>query len=421
VQILEINSQKTHYLIIIILTFEKKFCISFTCFYLYNCLLKKRKMEDRKAYISRLLIEKLTGAISPEESVTIDELIASDSTVKAEWEWINNRINTAAQNGRFTPADTESAWQRLRPVVTRRKLPYRIAYLSAAASVAGALAFGYFMRQPRITPTASFFARNINWTKDSVTMRTEKGDNLLNLTAARNSRISSGEVWMNVTDSSLQVHSGNDNDPQWQTLLVPQALTYKVILADGSVAKLNSGTRIKFPLQFAGDKREVYIDGEAFFTIAKNTDQPFIVHTAKTDIQVLGTSFNVNTYNTAHIRTSLVDGAVSTTSAKGKLILSPGQEAIFTDSTFTTQAFDAPSTLSWMNGIYYFHDVPLKHLSDILTRWFNTPVVFDKPELENKVFSGALLKSQPLQVFLENLELSADIHSQLKDGVVHFK
>jgi transmembrane sensor len=375
---------------------------------------KKKAMEDSKAHISRLLTEKLTGAISAEELIIIDKLIEYNAEVTAEWEWMNAKL--AARQ--FNAGNAEEAFNKLRPVLKPKKRPVALMAMAIAACFAGAIAIGYAFFQPAHSSTPEFFAQAAIWPEDSIVMQAEKGD-FLNLTAAANKRIGYGDTWLNITDSSIQIHRGKNDAAQWQTVLVPAQLTYTITLADGSVAILNSGTRIKFPLNFTGDNREVFIDGEAFFNIAADAKRPFVVRTAKTDIQVLGTRFNVNTYGQIH--TSLVDGAVSTTSAKGKLFLKPGQEAVLTDTGFTMHNFDMAATVSWIEGAYYFHDVPLKDLSGILSRWFKTSVQFDNPALQNKVFSGALLKAQPLQVFLENLELSDNIHSVLKDGVVHFK
>ncbi|BAV05455.1 FecR family protein [Filimonas lacunae] len=378
-------------------------------------------MEDSKAYISRLLTEKLTGIIDADDAAIIDKLIETEPDVRAQWEQMQAKISAAVEAKHFNLDNAAEAWLRLQPVTVRKKRYYRIIAMAAAACLAGLAVLGYVFSHPaEKTSRNDFFARAKQWPDDSIVMQTEQGD-IVNLTTAQNQEVMVGEARLSLTDSSMLVHSTKADVSGWQTLLVPDMLTYKVTLVDGSVIKLNSGTRIQFPLEFAVGKREVYIEGEAFFDIAHDAQSPFIVHTAKSDIQVLGTSFNINTYEPGQARTSLVSGSVRATSAKGNTVLQPGQEVVFTDSSFTTYSFDVAATLSWLEGAYYFHEVPLQNLSGILSRWFKTRVQFDKPELENKMFSGALLKNQPLQVFLENLELSDNIHSTLKDGVVHFQ
>lgn len=383
-------------------------------------------MEDRKAYISRLLTEKLTGIITADDAKVIDELIETNAEVKNEWEQINAKIAAAVAAKKFSASETDAqaAWQKLRPVITPaipvRKIPWRIISIAAAACMAGAVAIGYFLNIPKTAASNPFFAHAADLKADSILFTSDNGS-VLNLTASAGKRVSDGNVWLTVTDSSLQIHKTPSGSAQWHTLLVPATYTYKVTLPDGSTVILNSGSRIKFPLAFTGNTREVFMEGEAYFDIAPDKQLPFIVHTAKTQVNVLGTQFNVNTYDSAHIQTSLVSGAVSTFSSLGTQLLKPGQASVYNDSSFTTMAFDASTTLSWLEGAYYFHDVPLQSLEGILKRWFNRDIAFDNPALKNKMLSGALLKNQPVQNFLDNLLLSDNIHSVVKNGVVHFQ
>jgi ferric-dicitrate binding protein FerR (iron transport regulator) len=118
-----------------------------------------------------------------------------------------------------------------------------------------------------------------------------------------------------------------------------------------------------------------------------------------------------------------VEGSVTSTTAKNRVQLKPGLEATYTPRDgFSVNTFDESEVLSWMKGIYYFHNTPLKDLAKLLPRWFNMPVQFDSPSLQNKTFSGELLKNQSLQLFLDNLEASSgEINVYVKDNVVHFR
>src|SRR5690606_10744959 len=91
------------------------------------------------------------------------------------------------------------------------------------------------------------------------------------------------------------------------TLSVRYNMDFKLLLSDGTEVWMNSGTQLRFPFNFNGKTREVYLEGEAYFKVAKNADRPFIVHANGTQVQVLGTSFNVSTYDD-EVVTSLVEG-----------------------------------------------------------------------------------------------------------------
>ncbi|MGY0036742.1 FecR family protein [Pedobacter sp. NJ-S-72] len=113
-------------------------------------------------------------------------------------------------------------------------------------------------------------------------------------------------------DHGLRYKLDDHKIQEWSTLVVPVKLDYQITLSDGTRVWLNSASSLHFPFSFSGATREVYLTGEAFFKVAKNPDQPFIVHTNQTDVKVLGTEFNVNSYNSNITMTSLVEGSVKT-------------------------------------------------------------------------------------------------------------
>ena len=126
-------------------------------------------------------------------------------------------------------------------------------------------------------------------------------------------------------NSTLQYNSA---DTMQNTLWVPAGESYKIVLSDGTEVWLNAATRLRFPSRFYGKQREVYVEGEAYFKVAKDAAHPFIVHTTLTQVQVLGTSFNINTYEAGNVKTALVEGKVLTKSNDGKSMeLTPGYAA----------------------------------------------------------------------------------------------
>ncbi|WP_164974066.1 FecR family protein [Filimonas effusa] len=381
-------------------------------------------MEEDQVEVRRLLVEKLAGTISEEEDQVISRLIASDNHVRQEWHQLRDKMQQATQTGHFKN-DANNAWEQLQPAIRPRTRIRRITAIAtaAAACVAAIVAVRTIRSSSQESTAASFFADNRSWSfnSDSIIMRYEDGS-LVNLTAAAGKQMNAGNTRITVTDSSITLSDASTEQGQWNTLFIPAAMNYKVTLPDGSEVWLNAHTRLRFPQSFAGLKqRDLYVDGEAFFKVAPDKQQPFIVHTARTDIRVLGTQFNVNTYDTTGIKTALVEGSVSATAPGGTLILKPGQQTTYTGERFTTTTFDVTTTLSWMQGIYYFEDVPLKSLTNIVSRWFKMKVIFHTPELANKVFNGMLSKKLPLSAFLENLELSDNIYAVIEGDTIHFK
>jgi ferric-dicitrate binding protein FerR (iron transport regulator) len=187
----------------------------------------------------------------------------------------------------------------------------------------------------------------------------------------------------------------------YNTLTVPPKMDYKLRLSDGTEVWLNATSRLRFPFSFTGDKREVYLEGEAYFQVSKNDTKPFVVHTEQTDIHVLGTSFNVNAYSDGLTRTSLVSGAVIATAAGKEVRLKPGEEAVYSsENGYKVVSFDDSEVLAWMKGVYVFHNTSLSEIASVIERWYGVQVVFDNKELAGKKFTGGLEKLQRLDYFL---------------------
>ena len=126
-----------------------------------------------------------------------------------------------------------------------------------------------------------------------------------------------------------QGHSGNPSALEYNTIIIPRGGEYQLILSDGSRVWLNSDTRLRYPVSFIGEKREVYLEGEAYFEVSPS-DKPFEVHGGGQSVCVLGTSFNVMAYgDEAKVQTTLVSGSVRVVldQSDKTVLLTPGHQA----------------------------------------------------------------------------------------------
>ncbi|MVT07345.1 FecR family protein [Chitinophaga tropicalis] len=176
---------------------------------------------------------------------------------------------------------------------------------------------------------------------------------------------------------------------------------------------MNSATTLKFPFKFAGNLREITIEGEAYLQVAKDPNRPFILHTPKGAVQVLGTSFNVNTYDSGMVKVSLVEGAVAFNSVK----LNPGQAAISTTETTVTTLNE--NDLLWIKGRYKLDNTPLSEITKILPRWYGIQVVIDNSKIADKKFTGTILKSEPVEEFLDAIKITTGAEYYYKDKILH--
>lgn len=380
-------------------------------------------MTYNKEHIQDLLIEKAAGTISKGDNDFIEQAIENDSDIDKMWKEVQQKLDSSKARAFLINLNEDEAWDNIErkiqhiPVVNMHHI-YLKRWMSIAALFCITLASIYYFRTKQAYTRVAVKAD----IKKAVELQFVNGQTI-DLSNAGKGDINTPFARLYTENKTLSYNIVNSKGQEWGTLNVPSILDYKIVLSDGTQVWLNASSVLHFPFTFPGGTREVYLKGEAFFKVAKNAKKPFIVHTDQTDIRVLGTSFNINTYTPEVITTSLVEGSVSTNDYhKEKLLLKPGFQAIYTPAKgFVTQSFDESIELGWMKGVYYFHDTKLSDITQVLSRWFDVKVVFDNPLKARESFSGQLAKNKPLTVFLLNLKTSAEIETYFIDGTLHIK
>ncbi|MBN2817758.1 MAG: FecR domain-containing protein [Bacteroidales bacterium] len=151
-------------------------------------------------------------------------------------------------------------------------------------------------------------------------------------------------------------------------------------LSDGTKVHLNYGSKLKYPLVFVGETREVTLSGEGYFDVAYNPDMPFIVKTGDLNVKVLGTAFNVFAYPTEnYIETTLVHGKVNLERGdqmKPLCEMVPGQHTRYCkiDGTTVSTYGGVDKYISWKDGKFIFEDTPITEVADRLSKMFNVDI-----------------------------------------------
>lgn len=186
----------------------------------------------------------------------------------------------------------------------------------------------------------------------------------------------------------------------------------KVILPDGSSVTLNSGSFIRYPNIFTGGSRKVYLDGEAYFEVKKDSKNPFIVSAGDLNIKVYGTIFNVKSYkNEPTIETTLLQGSVglykiSEKEDHNQIILSPNEQVIYNKKYQKYQKYNVDGELIsiWTNGKYYFENETFAEIATKLERNFNLKVAIVDEDLKKVKFSGLFDKSRSINQVLDAMK-----------------
>lgn len=207
-----------------------------------------------------------------------------------------------------------------------------------------------------------------------------------------------------------------DGTPVVQTISSHQGMVSHFELADGTKVWLNSGSELQFPSSFKGAIREVKLKGEAFFEVTKNPDQPFRVNARELKIDVLGTSFNVASYeDETQTEVILAEGKVSLSDEKNQLrkeygSISPGQRAVYSQNErkVYAQEVEVDKYISWREGNLIFRDDNMEEVVKRMSRWFNVQIVFNDPEIKAYSYK-ATFRNETLTQVLDLLKISAPI------------
>ncbi|WP_406825495.1 FecR family protein [Pedobacter sp. KACC 23697] len=205
------------------------------------------------------------------------------------------------------------------------------------------------------------------------------------------------------------------------TITTPNGGVFKVTLSDGSMVMLNAGSKLTFPAGFRGPERKVYVEGEAFFRVAKNAEKPFIVQVRGNEIKVLGTQFNVSSYpETDGVETTLLEGSVSITNAAGNnVLLKPNQQAISSYGHLSLKDVAAGDFNAWTKGEFLFNDVPLSVVMQKLARWYNVEV--QPASMPSKNLYMRISRKADIKEVLEMIAKATDLQFDLKGNQIVFK
>ncbi|CAM3738638.1 FecR family protein [Flavobacterium chungbukense] len=361
-----------------------------------------------KTQISELLKQYQEGTLSDEDKDKVDA-----------W-YLQKALDSKLQLNEYELEDSYQYLKSTLPVQHERKVLSLWPRIAVAASIALLLGSGifYFIQPKEQNVQVTVKPQEIapGGTRGVLTLSNGKQIVLSDI-SAKDTIAKEGEedevtIKMNANGEITYVINpnaeGSKDDNSFNTLSTPTGGQYNIILADGTKVYLNAVSSIKYPTQFNGDKRIVELDGEAYFEVAKNKSKPFVVKSDKQSIEVLGTHFNVHSYNNESvIKTTLLEGSVAVTYKNQKSILKPGQQSDVSDnfSKIKVREVDTEEAVAWKNGRFKFDNADLKNVMRQLERWYGIKVEY-RGDVSDVRFNGGTFRNKNLSEVLKVLELS---------------
>lgn len=207
----------------------------------------------------------------------------------------------------------------------------------------------------------------------------------------------------------------------YQTLQTPRGKDFQVVLADGTRVWLNAETQLRYPAAFDGRERRVELTGEACFEVTRDERRPFVVSAGGMDIRVLGTRFNVRSYDDADRHVTLVSGKVELTDeVRGSVVLEPGEDLAYAENgEHAITQVDTTAYTAWTDGMFYFEDAPLEEIMRTLGRWYNVNIdLRSRKEIAGLRLHFWADRSSTLPEVLALLNKLGRVRAEFRDGTV---
>lgn len=369
--------------------------------------------------MNRLIDKFLNGTISHQERSKLKKMLENEENRTGFESYLRNQadVYTTLQN-----VDSDDAFDMFWMQITNGKVrPYRrfsFQVLKYAAVFIGLICFGYAIyNSTRITPLSNLSREH---EENLITLELEDGlIKVLDENATEIISNSKNEKIVNHSKNTLLYDKGmydNEEKLVYNQLDVPYGKKFQLTLSDGSHIFLNSGSRLRYPVKFIkGLDRNVYLDGEAFFEVAKDSAHPFTVVTTDMNTVVLGTKFNVSSYkNDNQTFTVLLEGSVGVYEAKredgldddlAKIV--PGQRATYESEKVIIDEVDVHKYIAWTQGKLHFVNDRFDIITKELERHFDVKIINEYSSLNEKPITGTF-ETETLTQILEAFKAHSD-------------
>lgn len=402
--------------------------------------------------ISSLIIRHLEGIASLEDKATLDKWIRESAENKALYDELCDEYRMSEDLTAHSE-DKKATWEKILTLAPElRAAPVKHISWMRYTSVAGILlliGLGVWYFTTGSKPTGELVQTNNSRFKNDVPAPAGTNATLvladgkkINLDAVNSGQLAEQGAMQVVkqedgTIEYRQSSTGNrGSEVTFNMISTNRGGRYKIVLADNSIVWLNAVSSLKYPTSFPGNDRIVELTGEAYFEVAKSQvkqkpggaakRRPFIVKVNGMQVDVLGTHFNVMSYNDeSSIKTTLLEGSVRVTpvpvsggglAAQRSQLLSPGQQATLslkTDQVKVTEA-DTEEAIAWKNEIFVFNNSPIENIMREVSRSYDVEVVYEGGRPLDKFNIMGVPRNVPVSQILKILELTEKVKFEIE-------
>lgn len=385
--------------------------------------------------INTLIRKYLSGDISDDEYQLLSETLANDKNTAKHLEQMTEADDLTKRYKEYASVDTEAALQKFikqyvdngeagkaaeTPRKPRKTMRYSLLrYAAVVALLIFGGAFWYHREYTRVTPPV--ITEEVQQAMEQSRESGREGAHIVSTVTSRQQIISEEECELYHVDENFA-----EQLAEAKRITTYHDKEYWVTLDDGTLVHLNYNSRLIYPEKF-GDRRDVILEGEAYFMVAKDKSRQFVVHTPQGDVRVYGTEFMVNTAERMETRLEsptgesryhqatsvvLIEGSISFTPESGnELMMSPGQKLVADKDQLLVTTTDTAPYVAWNTGLFVFKNSTLENLMDVISRWYGVEnVSYGNEQLRKMHFTGNFKRYGSIERILDAIMMTCDIN-----------
>ena len=379
--------------------------------------------------ISKLIYKSVSQTINPNEKKVLEDWLSKKSNAKL-YSKIIQKEAIRQKALLYKDSNKDVVFERIRQKIQQNQQPklirlkfYKIAKYAAVFIVL--LGLGYVYKTQISNQNIKQPILDIQ--EEVITLQRENGEiEIINLNATKTVVNKNGKTIAEQQGDKI-TYKGDlaTEDLVYNTINIPYGKKIQIELSDGTIVHLNAGSSLKYPIRFLkGLERKVFITGEAYFVVTEDKEHPFVVNTKQINVSVLGTEFNLSSYEEdADINTVLVNGKVKITNATNANTdahyLAPGQLGAWSknQNDFVVKNVDTEIYTGWIKGKLIFNNIPFKMIRQKLERQYNVVIINRNEALDKNPFK-ATFDIESIEDILETFNLNFGIEYQIIDNKI---
>jgi ferric-dicitrate binding protein FerR (iron transport regulator) len=373
-----------------------------------------------KDEINELIIKQLTKTISEQEIKELDAWVELSTTNRHYYEHIMNDTDLADRFKAYKDIDEEKAWN----IFQKRCLPRKYSLVSHIMKYAAVLMIPIIgialwlslSEDSDVKPvlsqtTQTYMSKSKEMGKEKATIILPNGKRV-GVQGKANMQVQN--ISFTYMQSFVSTHAISVE--QKNTVATNNGNEYWLNFNDGTIVHLNYNTTLMYPTHFSSEDRTVYLEGEAYFQVAKDK-RPFRVVTANSVVKEYGTSFNVNTRKSGRTEVVLVEGSISVTPSSGQeQMMRPGDLAtVRSDSKVAISKIDVEPYIAWNSGHFIFDNYTLEQVMKVISLWYDLDVKFTSNDIKNVHYTGSIDKYGSIQPILNAIKTVTHLNINIQN------